>query len=507
MTFAFPNIARVTFPAVALVALTACGGGSSPPPSVGGTGTGGTDYGGTGSNSPPPPPFIGYTVGGTVSGLVGQGLVLKLVGLNYVHPQSLDQLPISSKGNFEFKTTIGSNGPNASVAGFDYPGIWSYQVSIAQQPHSPTQRCAVSTRYSSFAIASNVADVGVVCGEFSYSTNAVDNTISAFSVDAFTGALVSVSPPVAAGLSPIAIASTSDKKYLYVANSGSNDVSAFAVDPNNGNLTTIPGSPFAAGTNPRALALSTYFDESYLYVANAGSDDLSAYQVDQRTGVLTPLSPASYATGTNPSAMFMVPGQYGYGGNWPVLLTANSGSNNISAFEVIRASGLRPKEGSPFPSDTSNVSSLAIAGGFLYAANANGGTATISGFSLAPPAGLVVPGTIALTPLAGLPYVLPSCTFIVADGMHLYATSGTNVFGYSVDAQTGALSPLPGFPVAVGANADSLSLDPTSQFLYVRNASAGTVTGFKLDGATGALTAMPGSPFAVGKSADFIATF
>ena len=80
-------------------------------------------------------------------------------------------------------------------------------------------------------------------------------------------------------------------------------------------------------------------------------------------------------------------------------------------------------------------------------------------------------------------------------------------YQYSIDAQTGALSPLPGFPVAVGAKADSVSIDPTNQFLYVRNGSAGTVTGFVRNAATGELTPMPGSPLLVGTPADFIATF
>ena len=115
----------------------------------------------------------------------------------------------------------------------------------------------------------------------------------------------------------------------------------------------------------------------------------------------------------------------------------------------------------------------------------------------------------ALTALPGFPYDLPSCSYIVADqtGAYLYAAAGTNVYGFSIDKQTGALSPLPGSPVAVGATADSVSIDPANQFLYVTNRSAGTVTGFKLNAATGELTPMPGLPFAVTQPADFVATF
>lgn len=88
-----------------------------------------------------------------------------------------------------------------------------------------------------------------------------------------------------------------------------------------------------------------------------------------------------------------------------------------------------------------------------------------------------------------------------------YATAGTNVFGFSIDKQTGALSPLPGSPIAVGDTADSVSIDSENKFLYVTNHSAGKVTGFKLNAATGELTTMPGSPFAVSQPADFVATF
>jgi 6-phosphogluconolactonase (cycloisomerase 2 family) len=116
------------------------------------------------------------------------------------------------------------------------------------------------------------------------------------------------------------------------------------------------------------------------------------------------------------------------------------------------------------------------------------------GFSIHPNIGDATDG--ALTALAGFPYDLPSCSYIVADqtGAYLYAAAGTNLFGFSIEKQTGALSPLPGSPVAVGTTADSLSIDPTNQFIYVTSRSAGKVTGFALDAATGALTTMPGSP-------------
>ena len=429
-----------------------------------------------------------FSIGGSVSGLVGQGLELVLQNFRGSYegpiPNTVQTLEIDRNGDFVFATHLPSG---------------TYRVGVRLQPHSPAQRCMV--RSTDFTIAAaNVTDVEVACSEFSYVTNAADNTISAFFVDATTGAIASTGPPVTVGVSPLAIAGTSDKRYVYVANSTSNDVSAFAVDFGTGALTEIPGSPFAAGTNPRAPAL--YYD-SYLYVANSGSGDISVYQIDQSTGVLTPFSPASYATGAGPGAIAFGPS----GPSGRFLYTANTGDSNISAF-IGYAGPLVPIAGSPFPSGRS-VSSLAFGAGgqFLYAADANGGAAAIYGFTIKLPNG--DPSAGALTPLAGFPYQLPSCTFVVADqtGTYLYATTGTDILGYSIDALTGALNPLSGFPIAVGANVRSVSIDPANQFLYVANGSTGTVTSFTLNAATGALTPMPGSPFDVGASADFFATF
>ena len=94
---------------------------------------------------------------------------------------------------------------------------------------------------------------------------------------------------------------------MFVANEGSNDISAFAVDHTTGALTAVPGSPFAAGTDPKAMALArTTSGEYNLYVANAGSDTVSAYTMDANTGALTPKSPATIATGKGPASIAVI---------------------------------------------------------------------------------------------------------------------------------------------------------------------------------------------------------
>jgi DNA-binding beta-propeller fold protein YncE len=91
-------------------------------------------------------------------------------------------------------------------------------------------------------------------------------------------------------------------------------------------------------------------------------------------------------------------------------------------------------------------------------------------------------------------------------GTYLYVTSGASIVGYAIDATTGALTALPGFPVAAGANAYSINI-VGNQFLYVANEGAANISGFTLDLLTSALTPMAGSPFPAGSHPQFIATF
>jgi len=87
-----------------------------------------------------------FTVGGTVSGLTGEGLVLQNNGG--------DNLPITTNGSF----TFGAELANGSA----------YAVTVATQPTNPTQSCSV-TNGTGTVNGSNVANVAVNCitGNFS----------------------------------------------------------------------------------------------------------------------------------------------------------------------------------------------------------------------------------------------------------------------------------------------------------------------------------------------------
>ncbi len=93
-----------------------------------------------------------YTVGGTVAGLVGSGLVLQ--------DNSGDNLSVTASGSFTFATGVASGA--------------TYTVSVKTQPSTPTQTCQVSGGSGTVG-AANVTSVSVNCA---INTYAIGGTVS-----------------------------------------------------------------------------------------------------------------------------------------------------------------------------------------------------------------------------------------------------------------------------------------------------------------------------------------
>jgi 6-phosphogluconolactonase len=71
---------------------------------------------------------------------------------------------------------------------------------------------------------------------------------------ASSGALSVSGAPVAAGILPTSIVLDPSGLFAYVANDNSNDISVYAIGAA-GALTSVNGSPFGAGNQPRAIAI------------------------------------------------------------------------------------------------------------------------------------------------------------------------------------------------------------------------------------------------------------
>lgn len=84
-------------------------------------------------------------------------------------------------------------------------------------------------------------------------------------------------------------------RFAYVANSGSGTVSAYTINALTGalsNQTTV-----AAGGNPESVTVDA--SGKFAYAVNRGTSDVSIYSINQATGVLT--STGTVAAGTSPT--------------------------------------------------------------------------------------------------------------------------------------------------------------------------------------------------------------
>jgi YVTN family beta-propeller protein len=86
----------------------------------------------------------------------------------------------------------------------------------------------------------------------------------------------------------------------------------------------------------------------------------------------------------------------------------------------------------------------------------------------------------------------------------VYVAGSGVVLAYSFDDATGALTEVPGSPFSVdlpplfARGPDTITVDPTGQFLYAIVQNPDGIKLFRIDGATGALTLAPGPPVPTG---------
>jgi 6-phosphogluconolactonase (cycloisomerase 2 family) len=189
----------------------------------------------------------------------------------------------------------------------------------------------------------------------------------------------------------------------------------------------------------------------------------------------------------------------------------NSGSNNVSGYSIDDATGaLTPLPGSPFAAGVLPQSIAAHPSGrFVYVTNVGiGGINEPFHFSISEYR--VDPATGALTAVPGSPLAISSSPIYVTvhpNGRFVYVSLGQLVNGastggiaaYRVNASTGALTEISGSPFTLGNLSENLAVTPNGRFLYMANNIPGQVFGLAIDAISGGLTPVPGSPFAAGQ--------
>ncbi len=279
-------------------------------------------------------------------------------------------------------------------------------------------------------------------------------TVSVYSVDLVTSVLAGPLCTINSPYTPVAVTGTGG--FAYVANA-EGSVSTYGFSANGTVATEISGSPFPAGSGPVAIAASG--EPPLQYVANSQSNTVSGYIADASTGVLTPLAGSPYPAGQGPASIVLAPAPGPNSLGARLVLVANRLSNNVSVFSVAGDGSLSPVPGSPFPVGGS-PSSVAIATNIM--------------------------------PLKFAYVTIPALSQIA---------------GFSIDGATGTLTPLAGFPFAVGVEPSSAVAAAEGQFLYVINSGANSMSVYSIDQNTGALTPVSGSPFPVGQSPTAVVYF
>jgi 6-phosphogluconolactonase len=140
-----------------------------------------------------------------------------------------------------------------------------------------------------------VATYPTTTGQFVYVTDNVANTVQEYSYDN-TGTLTPVGSAYNVGSTPQGIAIDPTGSFLYVSNSGNGTptatdgtVSAFTINATTGALIAVAGSPFTASGTPSTstpTALAVDPSGHYLYVANGDAGTISVFTIAAGTGVL-----------------------------------------------------------------------------------------------------------------------------------------------------------------------------------------------------------------------------
>lgn len=346
--------------------------------------------------------------------------------------------------------------------------------------------------------------------QFLYATSA--DHILAFTINQSTGALGTPLAMTGPNQS-IGMAATVTLGHLYVSDFLNDAVDGFSINSSTGALTAITGSPFPlGGTPPGAGGLTMIVPGGfYLYATDLNAGTVAGFRFDSVSGKLTPVPGSHFPAGNTP-----VQAVQDFLSKFLYVSNLNDSAGGISAFTINHDTGaLSPIPGSPFPTGPvgsfPGPSAMVVNNNFLYVAltgtvNANN---RIVAFAIDPTTGV-------LTALPGSPFVTGSDPLYIAFvpvtlvgfQAFLYTANvhDSTISAFTADDNTGVLTPVSGSPYAAGSSVGGLAVPPTgtstlgSFFLYAADPKAKTVRAFTIDGNTGALSPVPGSPFPAGNA-------
>lgn len=285
-------------------------------------------------------------------------------------------------------------------------------------------------------------------GKFAYVANtgcpdSFVGDVSMYTINATTGILTAIAPPVNADFGAHSVAVDPVGKFVYVANDGDYEtggsVSSYTINVTTGALTLMGtiAAPCTLGPGScSSSSVAVHPSGKFVYVANEGGyapTSVSVYASDATTGALT------------------------------LIETIASGGRAVSV--AVDRSGkfaYVTDSGNTYPGEHNNVA--------MFSINATTGTLTSMGAIAAG----TDPLSVAVDPTGKFAYVANS--------------SSNDVSMYTIDATTGTLTSV-GL-TAAGTGPVSAAVDPTGKFVYVANNGSNNVSMYTIDASTGQLTSI-----------------
>src|SRR5208282_5264861 len=405
-------------------------------------------------------PGYNYTISGTISGIIGSGLVLQDNGG--------DNRSVTTNGAFAFVTALTTG--------------TTYSVTVLTQPTNPSQTCVVSNSSGTIS-GSPVQDVAVSCvmnsspvtvdpsGYFAYVANSGPGNIDAYTINQTTGALT-LTGTFTAGTYPSQVTVDPSGNFAYVANLGDDTISAYTIDNTSGSPTygelTLTGT-FTAGTSPVSVTIypaSSGASAYFAYVPNMTSGTISAYTINT-DGSLTPsYNTPTVAAGTYPVSFTTYTGTSG-----AYAYVANIGSGNISLY-TINSDGSLSTNGNAvtayiYPASVTIYPNST--GSYAYAYVSNMGSSDITAFEISPSSGVFetyVPGSNFATGT----YPNPVTLYPPLSGAFAYVSDRNdgNIWVYSINETNGALTNIQIITTTTGtASLTTVTIDPNGPYAYV----------------------------------------
>jgi 6-phosphogluconolactonase len=194
---------------------------------------------------------------------------------------------------------------------------------------------------------------------------------------------------------------------------------------------------------------------------------------------------------------FSMPVRFPGESNPHFLYVVNSISSTVLGFAINPGTGALTAIDPAVPADDGSIYAAATPNGrFLYVANGDLDSSSVSAYRINPRTGVLAPTSPAAFPITGdnQPFgiaVDPSST-------HVYTANTASISAFRIDQVTGALSNVPGTPVATGnVEPQDLALTPNGKILYVTYGLTNQVAAYALND-QGLPVPMMGTPVTTG---------